>query len=300
MKNGVKLNNLELKDRKIFERYLGFEKHELSVYSFENIFIWKNLFNIRWSIDKENLLVFFTDKIGSFLYLEPLANNISSEALEEAFDCLGSLNRNREISRIENAEEKNLDLYSRLGFEYKEKSCDYICQRESLAGLKGNAFKSKRADYNYFLKNYKFDFCDFLGKDKAECLKLYDRWAAQRRETNKSDIYRFMLEDSKKSLLVLLENYGDLNCCGKIVKVDGVIKGFSFGFKLSKDTFCILYEITDLTIKGLAQFIFREFCASLKEYKYINIMDDSGLENLKRVKLSYHPVKLVPAFIVKR
>lgn len=296
----MRLKSLELRDKAVFEKYLGSEKHELSVYSFDNIFIWKTLFDIRWSIDKDNLFVFFSDKIGSFLYLEPLAKDLSPEALEEAFDYLGSLNRNREISRIENAEEKNLDLYSRLGFEYKEKSCDYVCVRDSLAGLKGNVFKSKRADYNYFLKNYKFVFSDFSVKQKTECLKLYDRWAAQRRKTNNDDIYRFMLEDSRKSLLVLLQNYDDLNCAGKIVKADGEIKGFTFGFKLNKDTFCILYEITDLTIKGLAQFIFREFCASLKEYKYINIMDDSGLENLKCVKLSYHPVKLVPAFIVKR
>ncbi|MFZ2357354.1 MAG: phosphatidylglycerol lysyltransferase domain-containing protein, partial [Candidatus Omnitrophota bacterium] len=78
------------------------------------------------------------------------------------------------------------------------------------------------------------------------------------------------------------------------------VKGFSFGFKLNEHSFCILYEITDLSAKGLAQFIFREFCRQLPDYKYINIMDDSGLENLKQVKLSYHPVKLEPAYIVKR
>jgi uncharacterized protein len=69
---------------------------------------------------------------------------------------------------------------------------------------------------------------------------------------------------------------------------------------LDKDTFCILYEITDLTIKGLSQFIFRQFCSELKDYRYINVMDDSGLENLKRVKLSYRPLKVIPAYIVKR
>lgn len=92
----------------------------------------------------------------------------------------------------------------------------------------------------------------------------------------------------------------NLNCIGRIVKVDKEIRAFSFGFKLNAQTFCILYEITDLQVKGLAQFIFREFCREMADYKYINIMDDSGLENLKQVKLSYHPIKLVPAYIVQR
>ena len=40
--------------------------------------------------------------------------------------------------------------------------------------------------------------------------------------------------------------------------------------------------------------------SELKGYKFINIMDDSGLENLKKVKLSYQPLKLIPAYIAKR
>jgi len=73
---------------------------------------------------------------------------------------------------------------------------------------------------------------------------------------------------------------------------------FTFGFKLNKDTFCILYEITDLSIKGLSQFIFRQFCSELKNHRYINIMDDSGLVNLKRVKLSYHRREQSPVILL--
>ena len=84
------------------------------------------------------------------------------------------------------------------------------------------------------------------------------------------------------------------------MRVEKQIKGFTFGYKLNNDTFCILYEITDLSIKGLAQFIFRRFSAELKDYSYINIMDDSGLDNLRKVKLSYKPKRLVSAYIATR
>jgi hypothetical protein len=117
---------------------------------------------------------------------------------------------------------------------------------------------------------------------------------------NKDPIYRGMLLDNLSCLQILLNDYKNLNLVGRLIKVDNQVKGFSFGFQLNKDTFCILFEIADLSFKGLSQYIFRQFCAEVKKYKYINIMDDLGLENLKTVKMSYRPVKLIPSYIITR
>jgi len=123
----------------------------------------------------------------------------------------------------------------------------------------------------------------------------------QQRASNNSDrLYQGMMQDSLKSFRVLLDNFTKLNYVGRVVLVAKELRAFTFGYRINKDNFCILYEITDLTVKGLAQFIFREFCSELKDYAYINIMDDSGLESLKKVKMSYHPARLVPAYIAKR
>ena len=85
----------------------------------------------------------------------------------------------------------------------------------------------------------------------------------------------------------------------RVVRIDGEIRGYTFGYPLNADTFCILFEVTDLSIKGLAQFIYREFCKKLMgTYRWINAMDDSGLENLKRVKQAYHPIQLIPSYNV--
>jgi len=119
-------------------------------------------------------------------------------------------------------------------------------------------------------------------------------------DKTKDPVYQGMINDSRNCLEILFDHYRDLDITGRLVQIDKEIKALSLGFKLNQDTFCILYEITDLSFKGLAQFIFREFSGDLKDFRYINIMDDSGLENLKKLKLSYHPVKLIPAYIVKR
>jgi hypothetical protein len=121
------------------------------------------------------------------------------------------------------------------------------------------------------------------------------------RKTKSSDVvYQGMLEDSLNCLKVVLKDYSKLGLIGRVVKIENKIKAFTIGYPLNKDTFCILFEITDLSIKGLSQFIFSRFSAELKDYKYINIMDDCGLDNLKQVKSSYHPLKIIPSYIVKR
>jgi hypothetical protein len=228
-----------------------------------------------------------------------LGKKKDAQLIREIFKILNEFNKNRIISRIENVEEKDISFYQRLGYDIKEKYPDYLYLREDLINLKGNRFKSKRASVNYFVKHYKFRCLDFSLKYKGSCLRLYKDWMDERRIKFSDKIYQGLLLDSFKMLKLLLD-YPQLGFKGYIVEVDGKIKAFSLGYPLNEETFCILYEITDLKIKGLAQFIFYYFSKNLSDYKYINTLDDSGLENLRKTKLSYHPYKIAPAYIVSQ
>jgi hypothetical protein len=296
----MKFNKLSLKDKALLERFLGLSAHELSVYAFENIYIWQGLFDISWTIIDGALCLFFRDKIGCFLYLPPLAKELKPGAVSGAFRAMDKFNQNQSVSRIENIEEKDLLLYRGLGYECRSKSSDYLCLRASLAALKGDRFKSKRSCVNYFAGHYNFEYREFLPADRHSCLNLYKAWMKNRQAQNKDGIYKAMLLDGFSCLEVLLRDFAKLKLIGRVVRMDKQIKGFTFGFGLNADSFCILFETTDLSYKGLSQYIFQRFCAELENYKYINIMDDSGLENLKRVKLSYQPARLIPSYIITR
>ncbi|MFA5090301.1 MAG: phosphatidylglycerol lysyltransferase domain-containing protein [Candidatus Omnitrophota bacterium] len=296
----MKLKKLCLKDRPVFDKFLYLTPHSLSVYAFENIYIWRGLYEISWGICEGSLCIFFRDKTGCFLYLPPLAKTINPKAIRAAFEVMDSQNKNCDISRVENLEEKDIALYERLGYACRFKSVDYICLRKELAALRGNKFKHKRACCNYFTKNYFFDYMPFSPRHKAGCLNLYNRWMRQRSRGNRDKIYRMMLLDSRICLKELFGGLRGLEINGAIVKMGKGIKAFTLGFRLRPDTFCILYEIADLSIKGLSQFIFRRFSEELAQYRYINIMDDSGLENLRNTKLSYRPCKTAKAFIAAR
>jgi hypothetical protein len=296
----MELKPLHIKNKLLFDKFFNLRHHELSVYAFLNVYIWKGLFDIYWAIIHDSLCIFFKDRLGCFLYLSPPAERSSPQAITAAFEIMDKHNKKRTISRIENIEEKEVDFYKNLGYVCTEKFPEYLCQRRDLVQLRGNRFKSKRACVNYFQKHYHFEYCPFAARYRNDCLKLYDYWMGERQEKYKDIVYQGMLGDSRKCLEVLLDNFGKLNFNSGLVKIDNRIKAFTFGFSLSRDTFCILYEISDLSIKGLSQYVFRRFSAEQKSYHYVNIMDDSGLENLRKVKLSYHPVKLVPAYIATR
>lgn len=296
----MQLRSLTLKDKPVFDEFLARERHELCVYAFENIYPWRGLFDIRWQLIRGALCVFFKDRIAAFLYCEPLGNNRDPRVVAEVFAAMDALNRNRAFSRIENVEESSRSFYEDLGYLCRQKSCDYVCSRQALVELAGNRFKPKRASFNYFVKHYQFAYLPYARRHRRACLRLYDAWSAERSRRVKDRSYRAMLKESRVSLASLLEGYGRTGVIGRIVEVDGEVKAFTFGFKLNQDTFCISYEVADLSVKGLAQFIFRRFCSELQGYDFINVMDDSGLENLKKVKLSYRPVRLVAAYNVAR
>ena len=88
---------------------------------------------------------------------------------------------------------------------------------------------------------------------------------------------------------------------GMILRINGDLMGFTVGERTNETTATILIEKTEFDILGSAQFIFREFCKLLKEHYgslYINAGDDMGFENLKKVKLSYRPAKLLPKYSI--
>ena len=79
------------------------------------------------------------------------------------------------------------------------------------------------------------------------------------------------------------------------------MRGFTFGEYVGRDQSSITIEKTDLTVKGLAQFIFSEFCRTCwSDRPLVNVGDDWGLETLAWTKMSYRPVKLLQKYVVRK
>ncbi len=288
-----------IEDQELFSAFLGLVPHDLSPYHFANIYIWRALFEIFWHTIDDCLCLFFWDGHGCFMYLPPLGKAVSPEVVRQCWTIMNDYNARPGLSRIENVESSLRPWYERLGYRSYEKDPDYLCRRQDLALLPGNAFKSKRSSVNQFERTYEYSYEPYASTHYEDCMDLCSRWSARCKTNNEDPVSRHMLDDTVRVQAEALRDASALGLTGRVIVVSKAIAGYIFGYALNADTFSVLFEVCDLAYRGIAQTIFRNFARELEPYAFINIMDDSGLEHLKRVKQSYRPVEKVSNFVIE-
>lgn len=232
------------------------------------------------------------------MYLPPLGA-FDREVLSECFRYMEHKNNNRDISRIENVEEDALRDLELPGLRHYRKNEEYILSRRACAELPGVKYRHQRNLCNYFGKNNDPYFRPYKRQDKSGVLALHRKWKAAKRLSCADPVYQAMLDESGLVLKETLGTFGRLGWKFFVAGSGGRITAFSCGFAIAgKGPFCVNLEFTDPERKGASAYVFREFCRQLEGHEEINIMDDSGFENLKKAKELYHPSRKVPSYTI--
>ncbi|MGD9852084.1 MAG: DUF2156 domain-containing protein [Nitrospirales bacterium] len=289
-------------------------KTPLAAWSFPVHYIWKDLFSYHLA-ELDGWICFFAKySDGIYMPLPPLGprSGVGSstasplqQILRRVMDWMNDENKGSEVTRIENIPGELKEEIQAWGYRLTPKDSDYLYCTADLVALKGNPYKSQRAAYNRFLKSHRLRLGPYQMLDRDNCLALFQRWVYQKEEIPLSrqgpneEIARLMLRDSAKAHRVVLNEYRELGLTGRVLWVDGSIRGYTFGFPRSREVFCVLLEVADRSVYGLSQYLFREFCREFHQYPFINTMDDSGLPGLARAKRAYHPCQMVENYIAQ-
>ena len=287
--------------KELVQKYLREQTPLLSAYSFVPIFLWKDCFRFYFEVMDGQLCIFAENEMGAFLSLPPLGRKASAAALQGCFRWMRERNSGSGVTRIENVDVRQRDGFPG-GEDFHLKGYEFLYYKKDIIGLKGNAYKSKRSDYNHFVKTYDAVYLPFCESMTGECLKLYDQWQEGRRRKYADDIYRHMLSENRRIHELALRHAAWLELVGRVVLVDGDIKAYTFGYWIQPGIFCVLLEVSDLGCKGLPVFVFHEFCADeeLAGARFINTMDDFALPQLERTKALFRPVIRWPTYTVTR
>lgn len=316
----LKINNYELKPfnlqaKEEMKHYLSINNYEISDYTFTANFIWLSSATGFYIIINNTFCLFVLSGEHIHMLLPPLGKNEDvPQAINVCFDIMNYFNKSKYYSKIEYVEENIVEnfvnslesgtlIYEKLADYFIEKKLvDYVYKSVDLIELKGNSYHTKRNEINKFRKSYQDIKTEILSieKHKEEVVYLFNNWVKERLKYMPKEEMESYLDGiyfERFALKKILENYEDLNLIGMVLYIDNEIKGFTIGEKITENTTSVIIEKTDFETLGSAQYLFREFSKLLLDTygcEYINAGDDMGFENLKKVKMSYRPDKLIP------
>ena len=169
---------------------------------------------------------------------------------------------------------------------------DYVYLRDDLVSLSGKKYQSKRNHISFFERNCRWQYETITRENIPECLKMSELWLQENTNEFQAD-----LEEEFTIIQKAFSAYEQLGCVGGLLRVDGQVVAYTFGEPLTEEMFCVHFEKAFSSIRGAYPMINRTFVEqALGAYRYINREDDVGHDNLRKAKLSYHPVRFVEKY----
>ncbi len=299
-----RLRPLTLSDAPRFARALDqariLSSDALAAYAFPYHYIWTSLLPYWWLESRETLYLFAQSPDGWFMPLLPLGLRPLEQAVDEAFTLMQQWNGSSPVSRIENVMGPQKEALERAGAQFREKDGDYLYKAAALAALAGDHYKSQRALCNRVEREQTIVIEPYRERHRAGCLALYERWATQKEEGDLDTMGRFLLDDAKAAHGLVLAEHERIGLSGTVARVNDKLVAYTFGYWLTQHTWCVLLEVADRAVTGLAQWLFRESCRAAVEQgaTYINAMDDAGLTGLRQAKLAYRPTAVIDNWVM--
>src|SRR6185295_11130749 len=234
-------------------------------------FIWKDLFTYFYVKIADHLCLFASYNDGIYMPLPPLPlaphdgldrrhDNQYVSIVAGCFAFMQECNKGSAVSRIENVPEEQKTTLEALGYRVEPKDPDYLYRTADLVALAGDRYRSQRAAVNRFRRTSTFRIEPYGVRFQEPCLRLFHTWAGQKEARGLDGVASDMLRDAESAHRLALGNPEELGLKGTVVWVDDIIRGYTLGYDRSPRVFCVLLEVADRSIQGLAQFLFRETC----------------------------------------
>jgi ribosomal protein S18 acetylase RimI-like enzyme len=306
---GYGLRPVELSDQDCFRPYFASLAEPLSDYTFSQIYTWRNSLHIVWKIISNHLCVFANGTGDLTLLIPPIGETGTSIALKQAFELMDDYNAAQgvpERTRVEYASEELLARLDRARLDVTPMGTDYVYDVSRMIDLAGGDLSSKRQAKNRFMRLYPYRVESYdPARHLQDCLALLAGWRVHQDANHLEEPNTNCIKRQKETIAteLALRSAAELGFKGLVVyagsenNAQQTLKAFTFGEYLGNDSSSIVIEKTDLETKGLAQFIFSEFCRQCwADRPLTNVGDDWGLESLAWTKMSYRPVKLLQKY----
>jgi hypothetical protein len=311
--SGWGLQPVELADRAVLDPYFASLSEPLSDYTFSQLFTWRNSLRILWKQVHGHLCVFANGSGDLTLLMPPIGDTSGDRALAESIEMMDDYNIAHGVpqrTRVEYASDELLARFDRHKLHVQPMGADYVYDAQRMIDLAGGDLASKRQAKNRFLRLYEHRVEPYsAARHMDACQTLLDDWKVRQdaQHLDEPDVNSVKRDKESIATAMCLKHAEVLGLKGMVVYArdrgepgECFLRGFTFGETLGPQQSSITIEKTRLDTKGLAQFIFSEFCRSdWSDRPLVNVGDDWGLESLAWTKMSYRPVKLLRKFALR-
>ncbi len=169
---------------------------------------------------------------------------------------------------------------------------EYIYKTKDLALLPGKKYHGKKNHISKFSKMYDWNYCPLDHKNKEKYLRFIDTWFKEKMPCEKIKKDEEYIATNKA-----ISHMDKLEVLGGTIEIDNKIAAFTMGERINNKTFLIQFEKALPKYSNAYSVINREFAKTLLgKYDFINREEDLGIPGLRKAKLSYKPVALVPKY----
>lgn len=290
---------IRIDDRDGFRRAQRDQRYENNEGSFVTLFLWRHRWRIRMAV--RDGIVYLSARLpedGRPMHYPPVVppGRPLREALERIERDLAEQNAPFLVKYANESFVRRLGEEGGGGYEIRETrdEFDYVYSVGELSSLSGRSLHGQRNHLNQFLRNYDYRYEEMTPAHLRDCLAIYDRWMADHAGRLREEGERLATEEA-------LTHWDALGLMGGIVYVGGEPAAFTAGEDFRPDMALIHLEKADPAYRGAFQFINQQFAyRALKGYETVNRQEDMGIEGIRRAKMAYHPLRMVPKYDIVR
>jgi hypothetical protein len=307
---------LTIDAKPLFDSHVSTSSFLVADLSFTNNFMWLSRMSGFYQIIEDCFCLFSLNGNQLGMLLPPIgAGENQVRALRACIEIMDNYNHHAGDSRVDYVSPEFARLLELDGdgrsphldggpWQLEPAFPDYIYRTADLIELRGNSYKTKRSEINQFCRTHPNHRIEPLHRSHWSGMReLLSQWMRARLEgLHGTAVAEFIasVELERQGIERALAHYDALGLSGLCLLVDDRVEGFTFGERISPSMASVLVEKTNFAIPGAAQYLFREFARTFAACDHINVGDDLGLENLRRVKMSYRPVLFGEKFTLKR
>lgn len=263
-------------------------------FSFANLLVWRDFDRPDITFINGNLCLKINPVDEAPFFLEPMGGNDLPDTARICLSHTGRMSRLSPafISKIPDLKPHAKPLRNHF---------DYIYRTKDLVEIKGEKFDGKRNHVKHMKMRFpSYEYVELKKVHAGIAIALFDDWSSHRKKVDSKQQsvapeleYTCQLDALKRAF----EYYDELRLIGGQIRVEDVCAGFVVGSKLRDDMACVHFLYSRPDFPGSFQTVLWEACRnSFSEFEFVNLEQDLGLPGLRRIKNSYHPIRLEEKF----